>query len=168
MPTQERLGTDDRENLQDRRKPSIQLDEEAAVVVGEPDPAAQFTPQNDQLMSKYRILRFKPNLRPEQRDQNAQDEAPQSDHPASLCDSVTSSTQIGFSVHTGLTDTLSAVRARVRPGHTDFILSGEMALAYPSACTPRFLSDLERRRSGNPVLLRLSVLDLLRTGGVER
>jgi hypothetical protein len=30
VPEDERLGADDREDLQDRRKPSIQLDEEAA------------------------------------------------------------------------------------------------------------------------------------------
>ena len=49
MPTHQRLGTDDREDLQDRRKPSIQLDKEPAIVVREPDPAARLTPQNDQL-----------------------------------------------------------------------------------------------------------------------
>ena len=39
MPT--RLGTDDREDLQDRRKPSIQQDKEPAIVVRKPGPAAQ-------------------------------------------------------------------------------------------------------------------------------
>ena len=39
MPTHERLGTDDREDLQDRRKPSIQLDKEPAIVVRKPGPA---------------------------------------------------------------------------------------------------------------------------------
>ena len=38
MPTHERLGTDDREDLQDRRKPSIQLDKEPAIVVRKPRP----------------------------------------------------------------------------------------------------------------------------------
>src|SRR5262249_16422852 len=33
MPTDERLGTDDRDDLQDRRKPSIQLDKEQAIAV---------------------------------------------------------------------------------------------------------------------------------------
>ena len=37
MPTDERLGTDDRDDLQHRRKPSIQLDQEQAIAVGEAD-----------------------------------------------------------------------------------------------------------------------------------
>src|SRR6478736_1419302 len=37
MPTHQRLGPDDRENLQDRRKPAIQLDKEPAIMVREPD-----------------------------------------------------------------------------------------------------------------------------------
>ena len=47
MPTHERLGLDDRENLQGRRKPSIQLDKEPAITVREPDPATHLTPQNN-------------------------------------------------------------------------------------------------------------------------
>ena len=77
MPTHERLGTDDREDLQDRRKPSIQLDKEPAITVGEPSPAAHLTPQNDQLMSECRVLCFKPDLRLEWRGQDSQDEAEQ-------------------------------------------------------------------------------------------
>ena len=50
MPTRERLGTDDRDGIEDRWKPSIQLDEEQAIVVGKPGPALHLTPQNDQLM----------------------------------------------------------------------------------------------------------------------
>ena len=38
MPMHERLGADNREDLQDRRKPSIQLDKEPAVVVREQNP----------------------------------------------------------------------------------------------------------------------------------
>ena len=56
MPTDERLGTDDRDGLQDRRKPSIQLDEEQAIVVREPDATVQLTPQHRQLMSDSRVL----------------------------------------------------------------------------------------------------------------
>jgi len=41
MPADERLRTDDRDDLQDRRKPSIQLDKEQAIAVGKPD--APFT-----------------------------------------------------------------------------------------------------------------------------
>ena len=63
MPTHERLGTDNREDLQERRKPAIQLDKEPAVVVCEPGPALHLTPQNDQLMSERYVLGFKPALR---------------------------------------------------------------------------------------------------------
>ena len=41
-------------NLQDRREPSIQLDKEPAIAVGEPDPPLHLTPQDDQLMSERR------------------------------------------------------------------------------------------------------------------
>jgi len=82
MPTHERLGTDDREDLQDRRKPSIQLDKEPAIVVREPDPALHLTPQNDQLMSEGHVLCFKPALRLEWRGQDDQDEAEQCKHCA--------------------------------------------------------------------------------------
>ena len=82
MPTHERLGTDDREDLQDRRKPSIQLDKEPAIVVREPDPALHLPPQNDQLMSERRILCFKPALRLEWRGQDGQDETEQRNHGA--------------------------------------------------------------------------------------
>ena len=74
MPAHERLGLNDRDHLQDRRKPSIELDKEPAVAVGEPDPALQLSPQNDQLMSERRILCFKPALRLEGRDQDGKKE----------------------------------------------------------------------------------------------
>jgi hypothetical protein len=99
MPTQERLGPDDGEKLQDRRKPAIQLDKEPAIVVREPDATMQ-PPQDNQLMSKHRVLSFKPQLRLEGRGQDGQSETEQPDHSASLGDSITSSTRIRFSVHT--------------------------------------------------------------------
>src|SRR5258706_11645354 len=37
VPTHERLGPDNCENLQDRWKPAIQLDKEPAIIVREPD-----------------------------------------------------------------------------------------------------------------------------------
>jgi hypothetical protein len=52
-------------------------------------------------MSKHRVLSFKPQLRLEWRSQDGQSETKQPDHSASLSDSITSSTRIGFSVHTG-------------------------------------------------------------------
>src|SRR5665811_620785 len=67
MPTHDRLGTDNRENVQDRREPSIQLDQEPAIVVRQPDPALNLTPQDDQLTSERCVLGFKPVLRLEWR-----------------------------------------------------------------------------------------------------
>jgi hypothetical protein len=62
----------------------------------------QPAPQDNQLMSKHRVLGFKPQLRPEWRDQDGQNEPEQPDHSASLGDFVTASTRIGFSAHTGV------------------------------------------------------------------
>src|SRR6202035_3147363 len=100
VPTHERLGPDDCENLQDRRKPAIELDKEPAIIVREPDATMQPTPQDIQLMSKHRVLSLKPHLRLEWRGQDGQSETERPDHSASLGDSITASTQIRFSVHT--------------------------------------------------------------------
>src|SRR6202048_4793863 len=73
-------------------------------MVGEPDATMQPAPQDNQLMSKHRVLSFKPYLRLERRGQDGQNETEQPDHFASLGNSVTSSTRIGFLgflVHTG-------------------------------------------------------------------
>src|SRR6202171_1770986 len=73
-------------------------------MVREPDATMQPTPQDNQLMSKHRVLSFKPQLRLEWRGEDGQNETEQPDHSASLGDSITSSTPIRFSVHTrGLT-----------------------------------------------------------------
>src|SRR5258707_6666363 len=101
VPTHERLGPDNCENLQDRWKPAIQLDKEPAIIVREPDATMQPTPQDNQLVPKHRVLSFKPQLRLERRGQDGQSETEQPDHSASLGDSITSSTRIRFSVHTG-------------------------------------------------------------------
>jgi hypothetical protein len=63
MPTHERFRLDNRYDLQDRRKTSIHLDEEPAVVVRETSPALQPTPQDHQLMPERGILSLKPDLR---------------------------------------------------------------------------------------------------------
>src|SRR5260370_37664633 len=101
MPTNQRLGTDDREDLQDRWKPAIQLDEEPAIAVCEFDAPAQLAPQNDQLMSERGIFGLKPDLRLEWRGQDGENETEQPDHSTSLGDSITSSTRIRFSAHNG-------------------------------------------------------------------
>jgi hypothetical protein len=69
-------------------------------MVRQPDATMQATPQDNQLMSKHRILSLKPQLRHEWQAQDGQNETEQPDHSASLGDSITSSTRIGFSVHT--------------------------------------------------------------------
>src|SRR5712692_1698083 len=69
-------------------------------MVRQPDATMQPTPQDNQLMSKLRVLSFKPHLRLEWRGQDGQSETEQPDHSASLGDSITSSTRIRFSVHT--------------------------------------------------------------------
>jgi hypothetical protein len=61
----------------------------------------QTTPQDNQLMSKHRVLHLKPQLRLEWRGQDGKSETEQPDHSTSLGDSITSSTRISFSVHTG-------------------------------------------------------------------
>jgi hypothetical protein len=101
VPTHERLGPDDCENLQDFWKPTIQLDKEQAIVVREPDATMQAAPQDIQLMSKHRVLSLKPQLRLEWRGQDGQNETEQPDHSANLRDSITASTRMRFSVHTG-------------------------------------------------------------------
>src|SRR6202045_966160 len=73
-------------------------------MVGEPDATMQPTLQDNQLMSKHHVLSLKPQLRLEWRGQDGQSETEQPDHSASLGDSITSSTQIGFSVHTPACD----------------------------------------------------------------
>jgi hypothetical protein len=85
----------------------IQLDKEPAIIVREPDATVQPTPQDNQLMSKHRVLSFKPQLRLEWRGQDGQNETEQPDHSASLGDSKTSSTRIRFSVHTASPDSTS-------------------------------------------------------------
>ena len=106
VPVDERLGADDCNNLKDRREPAIKLDKEPAIAVCESNTATQLAPQNNQLMSQHRVLSFKPQLRLEWRDQDGQNETEQPDHSASLGDSITSSTRIGFSVHTSVRNAL--------------------------------------------------------------
>src|SRR6202171_2377167 len=88
MPPHQRFRLDKRHDLQDRRKSSIHLDEEPAVVICDPSPALQLTAQDYQLMSENRILRLKPVLRLEWRDQHGQSKADERDHRANLADSI--------------------------------------------------------------------------------
>jgi hypothetical protein len=65
-------------------------------MVREPDATRQPTPQDNQLMSKQRVLSLKPQLRLEWRGQDGQNETEQPHHSASLGDSIPASTQIMF------------------------------------------------------------------------
>jgi hypothetical protein len=53
-------------------------------MVREPDATMQPTPQDNQLMSKHRVLSLKPQLRLEWRGQDRKSETEQPDHSASL------------------------------------------------------------------------------------
>src|SRR5271169_6368678 len=95
MPAHERLGLNDRQSVQDRWKPPIQVDEEPAIAIRQPDSATHIAPQYDQLVPERRILCFKPDLRLKRRSQ-------QPDHRVSLGDSSLPSMWIRFLVHTGI------------------------------------------------------------------
>jgi hypothetical protein len=73
----------------DRRKPSVNLDKEPAIVVREPRPVEHLAPQNDQLMPERSILSLKPALRLEWRGKHGQNKANQRDPLANLTDSIT-------------------------------------------------------------------------------
>ena len=75
MPTHEGLGPDDRDRLQDRRKPSIQLDQEQPIAVCELDATSHLPPQHGQLMPERSVLRLKSALRLERRGEQRQQEA---------------------------------------------------------------------------------------------
>ena len=66
--------------------------------VCEPDPASHLTAQHHKLMPKRHVLCFKADLQPEWRDQDRKHEAYKRKHHVNLCDSLTSSTRIRFSV----------------------------------------------------------------------
>jgi hypothetical protein len=72
MPPDQRFGLDDREDLQNRRKPSIWLNQEPAIIVRQPDPALHLTPQYDQLMPENRIFCLKSAVRLEWRGSDGQ------------------------------------------------------------------------------------------------
>jgi hypothetical protein len=67
MPTHERLGTDDGDDLQHQRKPSIQLDKEEAIAVAQADAASHLPPQNNQLISERGVLCLKSTPRLQRR-----------------------------------------------------------------------------------------------------
>ena len=62
MLAHEGLGLHDHDLLQDRRKPSIQPDQEQAIAVRELDATSHFSPQHNQLTPECGILRLKSGL----------------------------------------------------------------------------------------------------------
>jgi hypothetical protein len=108
-------------------------------MVREPDTTMQTTRQDNQLMSKHRVLSFKPQLRPEWRDQHSQNETEQPDHSASLGDSM-------FSVHTGTTAfPCPAKIALMRAGPTRFRPCNRANNSNECALGTKFRSITARR-----------------------
>ncbi|HEX7194685.1 MAG TPA: hypothetical protein VF207_06920, partial [Chthoniobacterales bacterium] len=79
-PAHKGLGPDDRDGIEDRWKPSIQLDEEQTISVGEVNTTTHLPSQYDQLTSEGYVLCLKSALRLEWRDQEGQEEAEQRNH----------------------------------------------------------------------------------------
>lgn len=102
MPAHQCLGLDDREDLEDRRKQPVELHEEPTVAIGQLRPAVGLPPQDDELLSKRRVFRFKAALRLEQRRYHREQELDQRDHVASLANFGASSTWMRFSAHTAI------------------------------------------------------------------
>jgi len=80
MSAHEGLRPEDRHGLEDRRKPTIQLDEEQAIAVREVDATAYVALENNQLTLECGILCFKPAFRLEERGNQVQEEEYQRDH----------------------------------------------------------------------------------------
>src|SRR5271165_3553329 len=122
MPTHQRLRTDDGEDVQDRREPSVELDEKPTVGVRQPRPALHLAPQYDQLLPERCILRLKSALRLEWRSQDAQHKEDQRYHAARIADSLTPPTRMRFSAHTSLLGNVTRVGVHDRTliaGHAD-------------------------------------------------
>src|SRR5271169_6478756 len=84
MPAHQRLRLNDRKSIQDKRIPSMRLDEEPAIAIRQPDLATQVAPQYDQLMAEHHILCFKPAPRLKWRGPERKQQAQQPDHRVSL------------------------------------------------------------------------------------
>src|SRR5258707_12583391 len=109
-------------------------------MVRKPDATMQPTLQDNQLMSKHRVLSFKPQLRLEWRGQDGQSETEQPNHSASLGDSITSSTRMRFSVHTG---PLLFAWWSLEIGYVVFLASLAIALSLGGTALSRLLVRIE-------------------------
>src|SRR6516225_8641055 len=63
MPAHDGLGPDDRDDLEDRRKPTIELDQEQAIAVRKMEATAHLSLQYNKLTSKGGVLCLKSALR---------------------------------------------------------------------------------------------------------
>src|SRR5271169_3752845 len=111
MPTHQRLRTDDGEDVQDRREPSVEQDEKPTVGVRQPRPTLHLAPQNNQLMPERCILRLKSALRLEWRSQDAQHKEDQRYHAARIADSLAPPTRMRFSAHTRINFVIGSGRS---------------------------------------------------------
>jgi hypothetical protein len=82
MPTHEGLRPDDPDGIEDRWKPSIQLDEGKAISVGEVNTTTHLPPQYYQLTPERHVFCLKSALRLEWRGKEGQEEAEQHNHSA--------------------------------------------------------------------------------------
>jgi hypothetical protein len=73
VPAHEGLGPDDRDSLEDRWKPSIQLDQEQAIAVRELDATSHLAPQHGQPVPERGVLCLKSALRLERRGEQRQE-----------------------------------------------------------------------------------------------
>jgi len=80
MPMHEGLGPDDGNGLEDRWKPSIQLDQEQVIPIRELNATAHPPLQHNQLMTERRVLGLKSAFRLERRDGQGQEEEEERDH----------------------------------------------------------------------------------------
>jgi hypothetical protein len=89
-----------------RRRPSMylvmhliersQIRARRSLFVSRTRPGVYASPHDSQLISKHRLLSFRPQLRPEWRGQDGQNETEQPDHLASLVDSIAPSLPIAM------------------------------------------------------------------------
>jgi hypothetical protein len=82
VPAHKGLGPDDHHGLEDRWKPSIQLDEEQAIAVRELGAPAYLPLKHNQLSPKRGILSFKSPRGLEERGNQVQEQEDQRGHRA--------------------------------------------------------------------------------------
>jgi hypothetical protein len=137
-------------------------------MVREPDATRQPAPQDIQLMSKHRVLSLKPQLRLEWRGQDGQSETEQSNHSASLGDSITASTRIRFLVHTtairsiqvvDVKDLKPAVRSKVDEVVEQTSAEEMQSLRQSIDATPAATSALKAKGLSSSQVVAIDIAD---------